>query len=174
MVALAAAATVLASQTPNARAEKEPVARTRHVPAAALAVVRAGRACPVPARLRPAFVQASSRTGLPMALLVAVARVESNLRVDARSERGARGLLQVMPGTAAAIGLDPDDPASNVLAGASYLRQLLDRFSSADAALAAYNAGPTAVERAGGAPTGAVLTYVANVDALWHDLEGCS
>jgi soluble lytic murein transglycosylase-like protein len=169
MVALAAAATVLASHTPNAQAEKKPLLRTHRAPA----VLRV-HACPVPARLRPAFVRASSRTGLPMALLVAVARVESNLRVDARSERGARGLLQVMPGTAAALRLDPDDPAANVLAGASYLRQLLDRFSSADAALAAYNAGPTAVERAGGAPTGAVLTYVANVDALWHDLEGCS
>ena len=128
----------------------------------------------MPGSLRPAFVRASGRTGLPMALLVAVARVESNLRTDARSERGARGLLQVMPATAAAIGLDPDDPASNVLAGASYLRQLLDRFSSADTALAAYNAGPTAVEQAGGAPTGAVLTYVANVDALWHAYEGCA
>jgi soluble lytic murein transglycosylase-like protein len=172
MVALAATATVLASHTANARAEKAG-SRGGHAPVAALAVVRVHRACPVPARLRPAFVRASSRTGLPMALLVAVARVESNLRVDARSERGARGLLQVMPGMAAALRLDPDDPASNVLAGASYLRQLLDRFGSADAALAAYNAGPTAVQRAGGAPTGAVLTYVANVDALWHAYEGC-
>jgi soluble lytic murein transglycosylase-like protein len=174
MVALAAAAIVLASQPTNAHAEKQPVSSAHPVLAAGLVVARARRVCPLPSRLRQAFVRASSRTGLPMALLVAVARVESNLRVDARSERGARGLLQVMPGTAAALRLDPDDPAANVLAGASYLRQLLDRFSSADAALAAYNAGPTAVERAGGAPTGPVLTYVANVDAVWHDLEGCS
>ena len=60
-----------------------------------------------------------------------------------------------------------------MLAGARYLRLLLDRFHSADLALAAYNAGPAAVERAGGAPSGQTITYVANVTAAWRSLRGC-
>jgi soluble lytic murein transglycosylase-like protein len=171
LVALAGAATIVVAHTASARAEK-PAVRTHA--RAALAAARAEKVCPLPAGLRPAFVHASRDTGLPLSLLIAVARVESNLRADAISGRGARGLLQLMPATAASLRLDPDDPDTNVLAGARYLRRLLDRFSSADAALAAYNAGPTAVERAGGAPTGQTLTYVANVTALWRELEGCA
>ena len=62
-----------------------------------------------------------------------------------------------MPATARELRLDGNDPAANVLAGARYLRQMIDRFGSLDLALAAYNAGPSAVERAGGAPTTATL-----------------
>jgi soluble lytic murein transglycosylase-like protein len=79
-----------------------------------------------------------------------------------------------MPGTAHELALNPDHPPSNVLAGARYLRLMLDRFHSTDLALAAYNAGPTAVARAGGAPSAEVLTYVANVTALWQRLQGCT
>lgn len=129
--------------------------------------------CPLPKRFRPAFEQAVRSTGLPLALLTAVARVESNFRHHARSHRGAKGLLQVMPGTARELALRPDYPPSNVFAGARYLRLMLDRFHSTDLALAAYNAGPTAVARAGGAPSAEVLTYVANVTALWRRLNGC-
>ncbi len=82
--------------------------------------------------------------------------------------------MQVMPETAAELQLDLDRPHSNVLAGARYLRRLLVRFGSLDLALAAYNAGPTAVARAGGAPTGAVLTYVANVRQHHRALAGCT
>ena len=85
----------------------------------------------------------------------------------------AVGLLQVRPSTAHELSLDPDHPPSNVLAGARYLRLMLDRFHSTDLALAAYNAGPTAVTRAGGAPSAEVLTYVANVTTLWRRLNGC-
>ena len=106
-------------------------------------------------------------------MLYAVAKVESNLRQDAESEAGARGLLQLMPATAASLALNIDEPSSNVLAGARYLRQLIDRFGSSDLALAAYNAGPTAVTIAGGAPSIAVERYVANVNALWHSVAGC-
>lgn len=53
------------------------------------------------------------------------------------------------------------------------ISRLLDRFGSSDLALAAYNAGPTAVARAGGAPNGATLEYVANVTGLWRRLHGC-
>ena len=129
--------------------------------------------CPVPAAHRAAFVRASKDSGLPLAMLVAVGQVESNLRADARSSADARGLLQVLPSTASALRLDADRPASNVLAGARYLEQLLAQFHSTDLALAAYNAGPTAVARAGGAPTQETLDYVTNVTGLWRDLRGC-
>lgn len=129
--------------------------------------------CPFPAPLRGAFESAALDAHISPAMLYAVARVESNLRVDARSEVGARGMLQVMPSTARALDLDVDDPHANLLAGARYLRQLLDRFQNADLALAAYNAGPTAVERAGGAPSLEVETYVANVNLAWHSVAGC-
>lgn len=130
--------------------------------------------CPVPKRYRPAFESAARDTHLPLALLVAVARVESNLDHRALSAAGARGLLQVMPPTAAELQLDPAHPESNVLAGARYLKQMLARFDSPDLALAAYNAGPGAVEEAGGAPGPETITYVANVNRLWRRLQGCA
>lgn len=129
--------------------------------------------CPVQSHYRPAFARAARDTGLPLALLVAMGHVESNLRADARSSADARGLLQVLPSTAAELRLDADHPASNVLAGARYLRQLLDRFHSTDLALAAYNAGPTAVAEAGGPPTSETAEYVENVTTLWRELRGC-
>ena len=129
--------------------------------------------CPVPAAYRPVFTRAARDTGLPLAMLVAVAQVESNLTAGARSNADARGLLQVLPSTGAALELDVDHPATNVLAGARYLAQLLQEFHSTALALAAYNAGPTAVAHAGGAPTQETLDYVANVTALWRELRGC-
>ena len=142
--------------------------RVLHAP-----VVRVKR-CPFPHELRGVFESASADAAIPPAMLYAVAKVESNLHPDAESAAGARGLLQLMPATAKSLDLDIDEPSSNVLAGARYLRQLLDRFSSTDLALAAYNAGPTAVDEAGGAPSGAVQTYVANVNQIWHSVAGCS
>jgi hypothetical protein len=68
---------------------------------------------------------------------------------------------------------DGDDPTANVVAGARYLRKLLDRFGSVELALSAYNAGPTAVDRAGGAPTIATLRYVMNIEAGASSLPGC-
>lgn len=130
--------------------------------------------CPLPSAHAAAFRAAARDTGLPVSLLLAVGRIESNLRPDARSSAGARGLLQVMPETAAELRLDPDRPHTNVLAGARYLRRLFVRFGSLDLALSAYNAGPTAVARTGGAPDGAVLTYVANVRRQHRALADCS
>jgi peptidoglycan DL-endopeptidase CwlO len=127
----------------------------------------------VPARYRAAFTHAAFDTNLPVEMLVAVAQVESQMTPTARSSADARGLLQVLPSTAATLRLDVDRPATNVLAGARYLKQLLDEFHSTDLALAAYNAGPTAVADAGGAPTQETLDYVANVTSLWRNLRGC-
>jgi soluble lytic murein transglycosylase-like protein len=143
-------------------------------PAKAPAARPPGPACPLPSRYRGAFELATRETSLPLPLLLAVARVESRVDQTARSGRGAQGLLQVLPSTAAALGLDAASPRTNVLAGARYLRQLLVRFGSSDLALAAYNAGPAAVARAGGAPSGETVTYVANVNAAWRSLRGCT
>jgi soluble lytic murein transglycosylase-like protein len=138
------------------------------------AAVQADRRCPVPQRYREAFRAAARDSTLPVGLLVAMARVESNLQHSARSEAGAIGLLQLMPRTAAELELDPGHPQENVLAGARYLRAMLDRFERPDLALAAYNAGPAAVEDAGGAPGAETVAYVANVNRLWRSLHGCS
>jgi soluble lytic murein transglycosylase-like protein len=135
-------------------------------------VIPAG--CPVPGRFARAFVDAAHDTGLSLGLLVAVARQESRFDPAARSGAGARGLLQLMPGTARELRLDPNVPETNVLAGARYLRRMLDRFhGDIGLALAGYNAGPTAVEAAGGAPTLGTLTYVQNVQASWRSLSAC-
>lgn len=130
--------------------------------------------CPFPGSLRNLFEAAADDAAIPPAMLYAVAKVESNLRANAESAAGARGLLQVMPATAQSLELNANEPGSNVLAGARYLRQMLDRFGSTDLALAAYNAGPTAVARAGGAPSTDVQRYVANVNRLWQSVAGCS
>jgi peptidoglycan DL-endopeptidase CwlO len=129
--------------------------------------------CPFPKELRRAFEAAAADASIPPAMLWAVAKVESNLHSDAESSAGARGLLQVMPATATALDLNIDEPSSNVLAGARYLRQMLDRFHASDLALAAYNAGPTAVQVAGGAPSIEVQRYISNVNQLWHSVAGC-
>lgn len=90
---------------------------------------------------------------LSPALLDAVAYVESRYRAQARSPKGAVGLMQLMPGTAADLGVNPHDPQQNALGGAAYLRQMLQLFDGdLVRALAAYNAGPAAVQRFGGVP----------------------
>jgi len=131
-----------------------------------------GRRCP--AEFRPAFRAAASATGLPVELLEAVAEAESGFDPRAVSRAGAVGLMQLMPATARALGVsDPFDPWQNVLAGARYLRSLLDRFGSLELALAAYNAGPGAVERYGGIPPyPETRAYVAKVVALFRQRGG--
>jgi soluble lytic murein transglycosylase-like protein len=129
--------------------------------------------CPVPRPFRAAFASASTQTGIPLSLLVATAYEESRMNPRAHSGAGATGLLQLMPATAHALRLNGDDPATNVLAGARYLRQMIDRFGSLELALAAYNAGPSAVAQAGGAPTIATLRYVKNIEARAGLLAGC-
>src|SRR5205814_10242937 len=120
-------------------------------------------ACPVPAAFRTAFAKASAQTAVPASLLVATAYEESRMDPAALSGAGARGLLQLMPATAQEVGLRSDEPAANVLAGARYLRRLLNHFGDVELALAAYNAGPTAIDRAGHAPAGA-LRYAKNIE----------
>ena len=97
---------------------------------------------------------AATSNGIDPALLKGLVAQESGFDPNARSGAGAVGLTQLMPGTAAALGVtDPADPAQSLQGGARYLRQQLDRFGGDERlALAAYNAGPGAVTKYGGVP----------------------
>ncbi len=107
------------------------------------------------------------------ALIEAIVQNESGFRADATSAAGARGLMQLMPGTARGLGVtDPYDPAQNVRGGIRYLRALLDRFHDVELAVAAYNAGPGAVERFGGIPPySETRNYVRNVLTSYRALR---
>jgi hypothetical protein len=109
-------------------------------------------ALPSPVPYRDLFESAGATYRLDPRLLAAVAKVESGFDPDAVSSAGARGLMQFMPATARGMGIDPSDPAQAIDGAARYLRTQLDRFGSVELALAAYNAGPGAVARAGGIP----------------------
>jgi soluble lytic murein transglycosylase-like protein len=102
------------------------------------------------------ITRAAINNGLPPAIVRSVAKAESGYHVDAVSPKGAIGLMQLMPGTAAALNADPHDPAQNVEAGARYLRDLLLKYENdphqVSKALAAYNAGPGAVDKYKGVP----------------------
>ena len=102
---------------------------------------------------------------LPPGLMHAVVHQESGGNASAVSNKGARGLAQLEPGTAKDMGVtDINDPAQNVFGGARYLRQQLDKYGNVPLALAAYNAGPGAVDRAGGIPdNGETPDYVNNI-----------
>ena len=108
------------------------------------------------------------RHGLPAPLLTALVWQESGFRANARSKAGARGLTQLMPGTARDLGVRRIyDPAQNLDGGARYLKALLMRFGSSPLALAGYNAGPNAVVRHGGIPPyNETQQYVRSVLAL--------
>jgi len=98
--------------------------------------------------------QAARKYNLPASLIRGVIRAESNFEVKAVSRAGAQGLMQLMPGTAKALGVEnPFDIEQNIDGGARYLRKMLDSFGGdIKVALAAYNAGPKAVEKHGGVP----------------------
>ncbi len=129
------------------------------------------RAASKAARTQPAlFAEAAKSHGLDLNLLQAVAWQESRGRMSAVSPKGARGVMQLMPGTAAEMGVRSDDLADNIRGGALYLRRQLDRFGgSVPLALAAYNAGPGAVLRYKGIPPyRETRDYVARIMNRWR------
>lgn len=132
------------------------------------------RARAAPDEVERLLVNASAKHGVSLSLLRAVVAVESNFKSDAVSRAGAMGLMQLMPGTAKDMGVkDAFDPAQNVNGGARYLAFLLKHFKDEELAVAAYNAGPGRVGRAGRIPDiPETQAYVVNVLGLARAYEG--
>jgi soluble lytic murein transglycosylase-like protein len=106
-----------------------------------------------PAEIAREIQAASLRHSISAPLIEAVAWQESRFNQSAVSPKGAMGVMQLMPATARQLGVDARDVASNIEGGALYLSQMLQRFEGdVPRALAAYNAGPEAVQRYGGIP----------------------
>lgn len=106
-----------------------------------------------PAQWQLRVAELAAKYDISPTLLEAVVWQESRWNTGAVSPVGARGLAQLMPGTARQMGIDPHDPSANLEGGARYLRLQLDAFEGdIEKALAAYNAGPARVQRAGGIP----------------------
>jgi soluble lytic murein transglycosylase-like protein len=126
----------------------------------------AGESALPPGPFGTEIAAAAERYGIRPALLRALVRQESSFRPDAVSPAGAQGLCQLMPGTARELGVeDPFDPEQSLDGGARYLKQMLERFDGDERlALAGFNAGPGAVEAAGGVPqNGETPEYVRRV-----------
>ena len=119
----------------------------------------------------PMIDAAASKYSLDPALLHAVIQAESGYNPGAVSNKGAAGLMQLMPATARRLGVrSPFDPRDNIRGGAAYLAELAERYgeTNADLILAAYNAGEHAVEEYGGVPPyRETRDYVKRVLALW-------
>jgi soluble lytic murein transglycosylase-like protein len=133
-----------------------------------------------PAMLPPAQIDAlvndnAQSADVDPALVKAIIANESGFNANATSNVGAQGLMQLMPGTATALGVsNAYDPAQNVAGGTKYIKQMLDHFNGdVRLAVAAYNAGPGAVEKYGGVPPYAeTQNYVQNVLASYAKYRG--
>jgi soluble lytic murein transglycosylase-like protein len=156
---------------PNAESAPVPAGPLAEVPAGLALIADHATSQPaltaqaVPATYAAKIHELAARFDLSPALLEALVWQESRWRANAVSPVGARGLAQLMPGTAREMGVDPDDPFANLEGGARYLRQQLDRFDGdVEKALAAYNAGPGRVIAANGVPAiRETQLYVASV-----------
>jgi len=120
------------------------------------------------AQYDPLVQQSAQRYGLPSDLIHAVIQAESSYNPGSVSSVGAQGLMQLMPGTAAGLGVTNSfDPAQNIDGGSRYLRQMLDRFGGdLRLALAAYNCGPARVESLGIATSGDAAAYTRLSDGV--------
>lgn len=114
---------------------------------------QSGAASPVPDALNALIQEQAQTQGVDADLLKAVMKNESNFNPKAVSAVGAQGLMQLMPGTAAGLGVKNSfDPAQNIQGGAKYLKGLLTKYQDVPKAVAAYNAGPGAVDKYQGIP----------------------
>lgn len=142
------AASVYSGPVVTAGSGRAPIAPLSQ-PRLSSTAVRAAASAPV----AEAIARAADRRQLSARLIEAVAWQESRLNQKAVSPKGARGVMQLEPKTAAGLGVDPSDLRGNVEGGAAYLEQLLQQFDGDIVlTLAAYNAGPEAVRRYGGVP----------------------
>ena len=144
--------------------EDSPAASNEAAEAEAESPLQASSQLQTNSRYEPLILQVAARHNIDPTLVRAVIQVESNYETRARSVKGAKGLMQLMPDTARRYGLiNPYDPAANIEAGIKHLKFLLDRFPLT-LALAAYNAGEAAVARFGGVPPYAeTRSYVARI-----------
>ncbi|EKT87192.1 lytic transglycosylase domain-containing protein [Leptospira santarosai] len=115
----------------------------------------------------------SEKNHLDPFLVQSVIKAESGFKADAISPKGAIGLMQLMPSTANLLGVDdPSDPAENVAGGTKFLSDLLNKYKNLDHALAAYNAGPKAVDHYGGIPPfKETKKYVEKVKKFYKDFS---
>ena len=153
----------------DTRASQQYKASVRLQPAQVVTPTKWGNAKAYNGRYKGEFLDmaksAALRHGVPTDLFLRLVQQESGWNAKALSHKGAIGLAQLMPGTAAVLGVDPHDPYQNLDGGARYLAQQYRAFRSWRLALAAYNAGPKAVEKYGGVPPYAETTNYVKV--IW-------
>lgn len=116
----------------------------------------------------------ANEAGLDPNFVKAVVKAESSFNPNATSGCGAQGLMQLMPATAASLGVtNAYDPQQNIQGGVKYLKQMYEKFGSYDLALAAYNAGPGAVQKYGGVPPyNETQNYVKKINQYWNEYKG--
>jgi soluble lytic murein transglycosylase-like protein len=120
-----------------------------------------------------AIEQVATEKGIDPRLLAAIVWAESGFNENAVSSAGATGLTQLMPGTAAGLGVDPNDPMSNLRGGAEYIKRQLANTGRLDLALACYNAGPGNVQKYGGVPPfPETKAYIGRVMGYYSQLGG--
>jgi soluble lytic murein transglycosylase-like protein len=131
---------------------------------------------PPPKTAREILREAAQQNGLPPEILLSMAKIESAFQTNALSPKGAIGVMQLMPGTARALNVNPHDPRENIEGGARLMRELLLKYQEYPdqvyRALSAYNAGPGAVQKYNGVPPyQETRAYVEKVLNEFHKLK---
>lgn len=174
---------VVAASVATERAERPKFATTAkpvstHVATAQRKTMQAAHPAAVASISAPLTVdqlieEAAQRHGIDSNLVRAIIKVESNFNPRAVSKKGAVGLMQLMPSTARSLNVNPYDPRQNLDAGITHLKSLLDNYGgNIELTLAAYNAGPGAVQRNGGIPPYAeTRSYVKRITQLYAQQE---
>ncbi|MGJ4789218.1 lytic transglycosylase domain-containing protein [Leptospira koniambonensis] len=124
---------------------------------------------PTPKDLSSIIERESNKNHLDPNLVKSVIKAESNFKPNAVSSKGAIGLMQLMPGTADILGVEnPFDPEENIAGGTKFLADMMKKFGNSDMAIAAYNAGPGAVQKYDGIPPyKETKDYVKKVNRFW-------